>query len=103
MASRVKVAETSEIAPGTAKVVTVNNKKIAVFNLNGAFFAIDDACTHRGGPLSEGSIDGDSVTCPWHGATFNIKTGEADGPPAPTGVACYPVTVSGSDIQIEMP
>ncbi len=100
--TKIRVAETEEIAPGTAKQVTVDGKKIALFNLNGGFYAIDDACTHRGGPLCEGSIEGDFVTCPWHGATFNIKTGEADGPPAPTGVACYRVAVEGADIHIEI-
>jgi nitrite reductase/ring-hydroxylating ferredoxin subunit len=79
----VKVAETKEIAPGTAKQIDLNGKKIAVFNLNGMFYALSNTCSHRGGPLSEGEINGDIVTCPWHMANFNIKTGEADGPPRP--------------------
>ncbi len=103
MASVIKVGETKEIAPGTAKQVEAGGKKIAVFNLNGEFYAIDDTCPHRGGPLSEGSIEGDSVACPWHAANFNIKTGETDGPPAPRGVATYRVVVEGSDINIELP
>jgi nitrite reductase/ring-hydroxylating ferredoxin subunit len=64
MANLTKVAEIKEIAPGTAKQVEVGGKNIAVFNLNGTFYAMDDACTHRGGPLSEGAIEGDLSDLP---------------------------------------
>jgi nitrite reductase/ring-hydroxylating ferredoxin subunit len=103
MTNSIKVAETTEIAPGTAKQVTVAGKTIAVFNLNGTFYAMDDACTHRGGPLSEGSIEGDLVTCPWHGANFNIKTGQVESPPAHRGVDTYRVVIQGSAIHLELP
>jgi len=103
MAGSVKVAAASEIAPGTAKAVVAEGKKIALFNRDGVFYAIDDACPHRGGPLSEGSIQDESVVCPWHAVCFNLKTGEASGPPAPHGVTTYRVVVQGADIHVEIP
>ena len=75
MAQFTKVASTADLAPGEAKCIEVAGKKIALFNLEGSFYAIDDTCTHRGGPLSEGEVSGEEVTCPWHGAIYNIKTG----------------------------
>lgn len=102
MAGFVKVATTGDLAPGQGKMVEVNGKKIALFNLEGSFYAIDDTCTHRGGPLSEGEIEGEQVTCPLHGAIYNIKSGEVLGPPAPKGVARYNVRVAGTDIEVEV-
>jgi nitrite reductase (NADH) small subunit len=102
MGTFVRVAGIDEVAPGGAKLVEAGGKKIALFNLDGTFCAIDDTCTHRGGPLSEGEIEGDEVTCPWHGAVYKIRTGEAVGGPAPTGVAHYPVRVNGQDVEVEV-
>jgi len=102
MAQFTKVASTADLAPGEAKCVEVAGKKIALFNLEGSFYAIDDTCTHRGGPLSEGEVSGEEVTCPWHGAIYNIKTGAVLGPPAPRGVARYAVRVQGSDVEVEV-
>src|SRR6266704_972298 len=96
------VSVTGNLAPGEAKCVEVAGKKIALFNLEGTFYAMDDTCTHRGGPLSEGEVSGEEVTCPWHGAIYNIKTGAVLGPPAPRGVASYPVRVQGSDVEVEV-
>jgi nitrite reductase/ring-hydroxylating ferredoxin subunit len=97
-----KAAKKSEIAPNEGRCVEMEGKRIALFNLGGEFCAIDDTCTHRGGPLSEGTVEGDQVTCPWHGAVFNIKTGAVSSPPAPAGVAKYNVRVTGDDIEIEV-
>jgi nitrite reductase (NADH) small subunit len=102
MAQFIKVASAADLAPGAAKCVEVAGKKIALFNLEGNFYAIDDTCTHRGGPLSEGEVSGEEVTCPWHGAIYNIKTGAVLGSPAPRGVASYPVRVQGSDVEVEV-
>ncbi|MBI4429850.1 MAG: non-heme iron oxygenase ferredoxin subunit [Ignavibacteriales bacterium] len=102
MAELKKVATVADVPAGTAKAVNVDGKKIALFNINGSFYAIDDTCTHRGGPLSEGDIEEFKVTCPWHGATYDVKTGKVLGPPATQGVARYNVTVEGSDIKIEV-
>ena len=71
-----KVAKTTDLEPGTATLVEIDGEKIALFNVGGEFCAIDNTCTHRGGPLAEGVIEGDVVTCPWHRATYNVKTGE---------------------------
>ncbi len=102
MADFVKVARTDEIAPGQGKMVEVSGKKIALFNVEGSIYAIDDTCTHRGGPLSEGALEGKEVTCPWHGATFDVTTGEVLGPPAPKEVARYNIRVEGSDIEVKV-
>jgi nitrite reductase/ring-hydroxylating ferredoxin subunit len=102
MAEFVKVAKTDEVAPGQGKMVEVSGKKIALFNVEGSFYAIDDTCTHRGGPLSGGVLDGKQVTCPWHGAIYDVTTGEVSGPPAPKGVARYTVRVEGENIEVEI-
>jgi nitrite reductase/ring-hydroxylating ferredoxin subunit len=101
MAQFVKVASAGELASGSAKQVEVNGKTIALFNLGGNYYALDNECTHRGGPLAEGYVKGESVTCPWHGAQFNIKTGAVESSPAAKGVAKYNVRVQGADIEIE--
>jgi len=102
MAEFVKAAKTTEIESGQARLVDVKGKAIALFNVEGEFFAIDNPCTHRGGPLAEGEISGHEVTCPWHGATFNFRTGEVVGPPAQRSVGCYGVRVTGTDVEIEV-
>ena len=103
MSRFVKVAKTSEIADQSATRVEVDGKLIiAIFNLGGEFYAIDDTCTHHGGPLSEGSVHGEKVECPWHGACFNIKSGEVTGPPATEGVTNYTVRLIGDTIEIEI-
>jgi len=69
---------------------------------HGTFYAIGDACTHRGGPLSEGDVSGTTVTCPWHKAQYDLKTGGVLTPPALQGVASYKVVVEGDDVSIEL-
>ncbi len=98
-----KVAEANDLAPGQGKAVEVGEQTIALFNVDGVLYAIGDTCTHRGGPLSEGSLEGTTVTCPWHGASFDVCTGKNLSPPAPQEVACYEVRVDGDDIQVEIP
>ena len=97
------IAETTEIPPGQAKCIEIADRKVAVFNVGGVYYAIDDTCTHRGGPLSEGEVEGTQVTCPWHGAMFNLMSGEVLGPPAPSGVRGYTVHVEGNEVKIEIP
>lgn len=96
-----KVATIDEIPIGQAKLVEVNGNEIAIFNVGGTFHAIDNTCTHVGGPLCEGEISGAEVTCPWHGAMFDVTTGQVLGPPAASSVSSYPVRVEGSDIEVE--
>jgi nitrite reductase/ring-hydroxylating ferredoxin subunit len=102
MSKFVKVATTDEMADQPVKCVEVEGEKIAVFKVEGALYALSDTCTHQGGPLSEGEVEAAEVTCPWHGAKFDLRTGAVLGPPARTGVKSYPVKVTGSDIEIEL-
>ena len=98
-----KVAEVSELAPGTGKEVDVSGQQIALFNIDGTYYAIGNACTHRGGSLSEGKVEGTRVTCPLHGAEFEVTTGKNLTPPAPGEVPSYKVRVEGNQVQVEIP
>ncbi len=100
MPDAIKVASKKDIAPGQAVTVTVNNKQVAVFNVDGKFFAIDGECTHAGGPLCEGEVVGTTVRCPWHGALFDLTNGTALEAPAFDAVTCYKVEVDGDDIKV---
>ncbi len=102
MAEFVRAVGTAELASGKGTVVELNGARIAIFNVDGTFYAMDDTCTHAGGPLSEGELDETVVTCPWHGATFDIKTGAVLGPPAADGVTSYEVKVEGDDILVKV-
>jgi nitrite reductase/ring-hydroxylating ferredoxin subunit len=102
MAKTVKVAQTSDLSPGTGKVVQADGRKLALFNVEGTFFAIDNTCTHRGGPLGEGGLSADTVECPWHGAHFNVKTGAVTNPPARAGVRSFPIKIEGNDVLVEV-
>ncbi len=101
MAEFVKAIAKSDLAAGHGAVVELQGKKIAIFNVDGAFYAMDDTCTHAGGPLSEGELDGTVVTCPWHGARFDVNTGGLQGPPAPDGVRSYEVKTEGEDVLVK--
>ena len=100
MAVFVSVAKVSDIQPGQSKTVYVDGKSIAVFNVDGAFYAIDDTCLHRGGPLGEGELEGSVVTCPWHGWQYDVTSGKISQNPA-VGVDCYRVEVRGEDIFVD--
>jgi nitrite reductase/ring-hydroxylating ferredoxin subunit len=102
MGKFVKVATTGVIAPGEGKLVDAAGKKIALFNVDGTFYAIDETCTHRGGPLSEGMLMGTEVTCPRHDPVFDVRTDSVLAPPAPQDVARYNVRVEGEDIDVEL-
>jgi 3-phenylpropionate/trans-cinnamate dioxygenase ferredoxin component len=102
MAEFVKVANANEIAPGHSRLVNVRGKEIALFNIEGNIFALENACTHEEGPLAEGDIEGHEVTCPWHGARFDIRTGEVLCAPAYEDAARYSVRVIGPDIEVEV-
>ena len=88
MSDFIKIATVDEIAPGQAKLVEVNGNEIALFNV--------------GGPLCEGEISGSEVTCPWHGATFDVTTGRALGPPAMEAVNHYNLRIADGSIEIEV-
>lgn len=94
-----KIASVSDVPPGAGLQVVMENDEIALFNLNGAFYAINDLCPHRGASLSEGFLEQDKVFCPWHCFDFNLKTGESQ-VASHLRVATYPVKVEGGDIFI---
>ena len=102
MAKLIKVAETKNLTPGKATAVEVEGNRIAVFNVDGTFYAIEDTCPHAGGPLSEGQVDGGKVVCPWHEAEFDLTTGEVLSPPAFEGVKSYKVVVEGNEVKVEL-
>ena len=99
MPNFVKVASTSDLKPGTAMTVSVNGKDIALYNVGGKIYATDNTCLHQGGPLGEGILEGEVVTCPWHMWEYNVCTGEKVGNSS-VKVATYPVEVDGSDIKV---
>jgi len=98
----VNVASVDEIPPGTGRTVEVHGVWIALFNVDGNFYAVDNTCPHAGGPLGGGHLDGPVVECPWHGWRFNVQTGQRPENPEIT-VACCPVRIEGSQIQVALP
>lgn len=99
MAEFVKVFSTSDLAEGQGKVVQAGGKTIALFNVGGTIYALDNTCLHRGGPLGEGILENNIVTCPWHMWEYDVRTGEKVGAPS-VKVATYPVQVEGSDVKV---
>ena len=97
----VTVARLGEIAPGTGRQVTVGERWVGLFNLNGEYHAIDNVCLHRGGPLCEGPISGTVVTCPWHGWQYDVRTGENEFDRA-IKLDTYAVKVENGDILVAL-
>ena len=102
MTEFVKIGKTDEVAPGQAKAYDVDGRRIALCNVDGAYYAIDDVCTHDGGSLDQGQLEGDQIECPRHGARFDVKTGRALTLPAVMPVQSYPVRVAGDEIEVEL-
>ncbi|HEV8627837.1 MAG TPA: Rieske (2Fe-2S) protein [Acidimicrobiia bacterium] len=101
MARFVEVAKVEEIPSGTTTIVTVEGLRLALVNVGGSFFALDNKCTHRGGPLGEGVRVGEwSLQCPWHGSVFDVRTGEVLEPPAPAAVRSYEVSVEAGVVRV---
>ena len=101
MAEFVTVATVQEVPPGASKVVYVQGEMIAIFNVDGRFFAIDNTCPHRGGPLGAGYLDGTIVRCPLHYWPFDLRTGESPGSPVDR-VLTYAVRLEGDQVQVEV-
>jgi 3-phenylpropionate/trans-cinnamate dioxygenase ferredoxin subunit len=102
MAKEVSVGQVSEIAPGTVRSVAADGRQVAVCNVDGTFYAIDDVCTHDGGALDQGELEGDQIECPRHGARFDVKSGRALTLPAVMPVKSYPVRVENGEIKVEV-
>jgi len=98
----VTVATVDEIPAGAGKTVEVHGVRIALFNVDGSFYAVDNTCPHAGGPLGEGKLSGNVVECPWHGWKFDVCPGQRVGNPDFT-VTCCPVRVEANQIQIALP
>lgn len=101
MARLIKVGEIDELTPGQGKLVQVDGQDIALFNVNGTYYAMGAVCPHEEGPLHEGEVDGDSIICPWHGYDFNVKTGECS-VDSDLRVMTYIVKTEGNDLLIEV-
>jgi nitrite reductase (NADH) small subunit len=99
---RASLGRIGDIPVGEGRVVDAGGKTLALFNVGGTYHAIDNTCSHRGGPLGEGDIDGTIVACPWHGWRWDVTTGANANNPA-VSVACFPVTVEQGEIFVELP
>jgi 3-phenylpropionate/trans-cinnamate dioxygenase ferredoxin subunit len=96
-----RVAKVSEITPGTTRRVVVDSVEILLCNVDGKIYAIEDVCTHDGGPLDQGELAGECVVCPRHGATFDVRTGDALTLPAVLPLMTFEVSVEGDDVFVD--
>ena len=100
----VTVAKLSELEPGTCRSIELRQIGLALFNVNGEIFALDNTCPHAGGPLGEGDLEGDIVKCPWHGWKFNVRTGQRiRNPGQEWTVQSYEVRIIDGAIQVLVP
>jgi 3-phenylpropionate/trans-cinnamate dioxygenase ferredoxin subunit len=97
----VEVARTDEIPAGQCKAVIIDDRMVAVVNLDGNYYAIDNVCTHDYAELCDGMILGDRIQCPLHGAQFNIRTGTVEAPPAYEPLRTYPVRREGGAVLVK--
>lgn len=102
MGEFVRVARTKEIPHGEGRLFEVGGRRVAVFNVGGRFHAIDNACAHQQGPLAEGDLEGCVVTCPWHGWTYDVTTGQSPDDPAAC-VARFETRVEKGELLIAVP
>ena len=102
MSETFTVATLSDLQPGAILAVDVGDERIALFNIDGTIYAINDSCTHFGASLSEGSLDGFEITCPYHSARFDVRTGETLSPMAPDDLDCYEVVIDGTDVKLRV-
>ena len=100
MSDWIDVALQNEFPPGDRRSLDVDGSPVAVFNLNGEYYAIEDACTHDGDALTGGTLDGEQIVCPRHGARFSIRTGAVLAPPAYEPVATFPVRIENGTVQV---
>ena len=103
MAKFKRVANVTSIPSGKVAVVDVGGKTIAVYNVAGVFYAVDNVCSHRGGPLGEGSLRSTTITCPWHGAQFDVTSGQVLGLPASADITSYATKVEEDGVWVAIP
>jgi nitrite reductase/ring-hydroxylating ferredoxin subunit len=99
----IRIASRKDVADKKSLCVEADGKKLALFNLDGTLYVMDNACPHKGGPMCEGETSHGVVVCPWHGSEFGIADGSLKRGPATTNIATYPVSVSGDDIFVDLP
>jgi nitrite reductase/ring-hydroxylating ferredoxin subunit len=100
--TRIKLCATGDVVPGGTLRVERGDLVLAVYNVDGAFYVTDDACTHGPGSLSEGYLDGHVIECDFHNGAFDVRTGEVVAPPCMVPVKTYPVVIEGEDVMIEV-
>jgi nitrite reductase (NADH) small subunit len=98
---RVRLAAVGDVPAGEGRVVEAQGKALALFNVDGVYYVVDNACAHRGGPLGEGDLDGRFVTCPWHAWRWDVTTGANANNPV-VKIPCFPVTVEGDAIFVDL-
>ncbi|OGO32903.1 MAG: hypothetical protein A2Z16_11810 [Chloroflexi bacterium RBG_16_54_18] len=91
----------SELKPGQAKLLFLKGEPVAVYNVDGEFYATQDACTHAGGPLSEGELEGKLIVCPWHSSCFDVTNGQVMCGPADEPVKTFRVILEGETGRVE--
>jgi 3-phenylpropionate/trans-cinnamate dioxygenase ferredoxin component len=97
-----RIARIGEVTPGKTKIIQAGKKELVLCNVEGAYYCIDNVCTHDEGPLGEGELMGDIIECPRHGAQFNVKTGEVVAMPAVVPISTYPVKMEGDQIIVTL-
>jgi Ferredoxin subunits of nitrite reductase and ring-hydroxylating dioxygenases len=102
MANFVKVGKVSDIKDKQMKSFQISGKTILISRFGGKFYATDEKCTHVGGPLSNGKLSDNIITCPWHGSKFDIKTGSVVEGPAKTPLKTFEVKVEGEDLLVNL-
>jgi nitrite reductase/ring-hydroxylating ferredoxin subunit len=100
---KVRVAAEAELGDGAASVVQADGRAIALFRVEGRCYATQNACPHQGGPLGEGKLKGHVVTCPFHGWTFDVRTGVNARMPRLAKLECFPVSIENGEVFIELP
>ena len=103
MTDFIKVAELHELDEGQLMGIEVDGEPICLARVNGEICAFTDNCTHISGPLNEGELNGDVLTCPWHGAQFNVRTGKVLRGPARQDILTYPVKIEGQSVLLSLP
>ena len=99
----ISIASVSDLPEGERLFVEIDEKPIVVFNIAGGYYAIADVCSHDDGPVGDGDLEGFEITCPRHGAHFDVRTGGVLALPAIVDIPAYPIRIEGGDIQIGMP
>jgi nitrite reductase/ring-hydroxylating ferredoxin subunit len=97
----VRIGRAADVPAGTGRVMEAGGRALAVFNIGGTFYAIDNECSHRGGPLGDGDLEGTVVVCPWHAWRWDVTTGANVNNPA-VKVGCYPITERDGSLFVDL-